>query len=67
MSDKIGARLRKLRTDRGETLRDVAKQIGISGQALNYYENGQRTPRDSVKIKLAQYYGMTVGELFFAE
>lgn len=67
MSDKIGARLRQLRTGRGETLRDVAKQIGITAQALNYYETGQRSPRDSVKMKLAKYYGTTVGELFFAE
>lgn len=44
---------------------DVAAAVGISVSALAMYENGDRTPRDSIKIKLADYYNMTVQELFF--
>ncbi|WP_423748200.1 hypothetical protein [Bacillus cereus] len=29
------------------------------------YENGQRIPRDNIKIKLANFYGVTVQTIFF--
>lgn len=51
---------------RGEKSREeVAKAIGISVSAISMYENGERVPKDSIKIKLAQYYGKTVQEIFF--
>lgn len=59
----IGERLLLLR---GEQKRDeVAKAIGVSVSAMSMYENGERIPRDSIKIKLAEYYGKTVQEIFF--
>ena len=65
-SEKIGNRLRRIRTERGETTETVAKGIGTSTSAIIMYENGQRIPRDEIKIKLAEYYGMPVEEIFFA-
>lgn len=61
----IGERLRKARGDK--TLREVAKDCNISYSALSMYEIGQRIPKDSVKIKLAKYFGTSVEALFFAE
>lgn len=56
----------KLIAARGKKRReDVAAAVGISVSALAMYENGDRTPRDIIKIKLADYYNMTVQELFF--
>lgn len=53
---------------RGETKRQVvADAINISVSALTMYELGQRIPRDELKVKLANYYGCTVQELFFAQ
>lgn len=53
---------------RGEKRReDVAAAVGISVSSLCAYENGTRNPSDTVKRKLAEYYGTTVGELFFGE
>lgn len=43
----------------------VAKDIGISPSALGMYELELRTPRDEVKIKLANYYGKSVQDIFF--
>lgn len=57
---------RKLIAARGEkTRREVSKAIGISVSAIAMYENGLRTPRDAIKQKLADYYGLTVQDLFF--
>lgn len=62
-SVKIGERLVKLRGDIPQER--VAKDVGISISALSMYEQGNRIPRDEIKIKLATYYNTTVQELFF--
>ena len=57
---------KKLVALRGNNTRDeVANSLGISVSALQMYENGQRIPRDEIKLRLASYYGVTVQELFF--
>lgn len=61
----IGEKLKKLRGDK--TVRQVAGDVGISPSALTMYEMGERSPRPAVMVKLADYYGTTVGALFFAE
>lgn len=67
MRETTGEKLRKLRAQRGETLRTVAARIGITCQAMQNYETDKRVPRDDIKKKIAEYYGTTVGLLFFAE
>lgn len=59
----IGERLKKLRGDK--TVRQVAADLGLSYSALSMYECGQRTPKDNIKIMLADYYGTSVEDLFF--
>ncbi|HFK1721268.1 TPA: helix-turn-helix transcriptional regulator [Bacillus cereus] len=49
----------------GRSREEVAKAVGISVSTLQMYENGQRIPRDNIKIKLANYYGVTVQKIFF--
>ena len=56
----------KLRAYRGErTQQEVANAINISRSALQMYENDMRRPRDELKRVLAEFYGTTVGSLFF--
>lgn len=59
----VGQRLKDLRGDRSRD--SVAAAIGISSSALGMYENNLRMPRDEIKVKLADYYGVTVQHLFF--
>ncbi len=61
----IGDRLTKLRANVPRIT--VAAALGISESALAMYESGERLPRDEVKIKIAEYYQVSVGELFFGE
>lgn len=60
---------RKLRELRGvfRTQEEVAEAVGIERTALSRYENGELIPTDRVKLALAEYYGTTVGALFFNE
>lgn len=59
----IASKLIKLRGTRSQE--EVAKATGISSSALSMYENGERIPRDEIKIRLAKYYGMSVEQIFF--
>lgn len=57
---------KKLVELRGEKRREeVATACGISISALAMYEQGERIPRDDIKIKIAQYYNRSVESIFF--
>lgn len=60
---KAGERMRMLRGTRSK--QDVAKALGISFSSYVKYERGERTPRDSIKKRIAEYFGVTVGSIFF--
>lgn len=60
---KIGKTLRALRGDR--TRKQVANILHISTSALAMYERGERMPRDEVKIRMSEYYGKSVQDIFF--
>lgn len=60
---EIGNRLLRLR---GEVPREVvAKEVGISVSAIGMYENGERIPRDDIKIRISKFYQKSVQEIFF--
>lgn len=48
-----------------KTREEVANSLCISISALQMYENGHRIPKDEIKIKIADYYQLTVQEIFF--
>lgn len=56
-------RLRSLRGS--QTQEEVAKSLGITRSSWAMYERGERVPRDEVKIRIAEYFGKTVQEIFF--
>ena len=64
MKDTIGQKLITLRGAR--TREQIAAALGISVSAMQMYENGRRVPRDEIKMKLAEYYNVSVDELFFS-
>ena len=61
----VGKRLRELRGNRSRE--EIAYRMGVSASSICLYESGKRMPRDEVKIKLANFYGLTVQDLFFPE
>lgn len=64
-SKKTGSILTALRGDK--TQEEVATANGISLSALSMYEQGNRVPRDEIKVRLAAYYNKSVEEIFFTE
>lgn len=61
-SNIIGEKLRKLRGERSSS--EVSEALGISLSALSMYENGNRIPRDEVKVAIANYYNVPVQDIF---
>lgn len=58
----------QLKSLRGTMSQDeVSKKIGITKSSWAMYERGERVPRDEVKIKIANFFGKTVQEIFFGQ
>lgn len=58
-----GERLRKLRDIRTRT--GVAAAVGCSVSAMASYEAGERVPRDEIKCRIADYYGVSVESIWY--
>lgn len=61
----IGMILRDLREDRSQE--EIATALGITKSSWAMYERDERIPRDEVKIRIAQYFGKSVQELFYPQ
>lgn len=58
----------KIRAMRGaESQQVLADKLKISKSALAMYERGERIPRDEVKIRIAQHFGVSIESIFFAQ
>lgn len=55
--------LREIRKERGMKQEEVAAAIGMSNQAVHYYEKGLREPNLKTLRKLADTLDCTVDEL----
>lgn len=61
----IAVRLKEARGNR--TRKEVCEIVGISLSALMMYENGERIPRDEIKVKLAKLYEKSIEDLFYPQ
>ncbi len=57
--------LRELRGQKKQ--KEIADDLGITKSAWAMYESGKRIPRDEIKIKIADYFGKSVQEIFFGQ
>lgn len=49
--------LKEKRLAKGLTLNELAAQVGVSWQAISYYENGGRRPSPDTAIKIGNVLG----------
>lgn len=61
--DGLGDRLRRLRHEKGLSLEEVARRIGMSFAALGAYERGERKPSMDRLERLARFYDVSVDYL----
>ena len=53
----LGARLKRLRRERGLNQSRMADELGISASYLNHLERNQRPVTASILLKLAEAFG----------
>jgi DNA-binding XRE family transcriptional regulator len=61
----FGKKILQLRIKHGETQERLAAAIGVTPAAIGNYEIETRVPRDSIKMRIAKHYGVSVDEIFF--
>lgn len=44
----------------------LAKALGVSINTIESYEQGERIPRDEMKVKLSKYFNVSVLDLFYS-
>jgi transcriptional regulator with XRE-family HTH domain len=59
----LGARVKSLRADRGWSLEQLATASGVSRSMLSQIEREQANPTLAVTLRIAQAFGMNLGDL----
>lgn len=59
--------LRVERAIKSITQEDLAKEIGVSRQAINSIELNKYVPSTILALKLSNYFGKSVNEIFMLE
>ena len=60
-------RIETIRKERGILQDEMAKAMGVSRQTISSLENGRYNPSILLAYKIAQYFGMTIEEVFIFE
>ena len=61
---KLGERIKELRIERNLSQMQLAKVIGVSQKAIDYWERSVNEPKASYVIALVQAFEITFDEFF---
>ena len=60
----VGDRIKALREKKNYSQETLAKMIGVAVSTICMYETGERSPRDDIKVKIANALGKSVNYIF---
>lgn len=60
----IGEKIKELRNEKGLSQMQLAKAIGVSQKAIDYWERNVNEPKASYLISLVKVFGLTFDEFF---
>ena len=60
-------RSEEIRNEKGIRQEELAKQMGVSRQTISSLENGRYNPSILLAHKIAQFFEMTIEEVFLFE
>lgn len=60
-------RIEEIRKERGIRQEEFAKSMGVSRQTISSLENGRYNPSILLAYKIANYFEMTIEEVFIFE
>ena len=61
---KIGERIKELRKEKGYSQLQLAKKIGVSQKAVDYWERNINEPKASYIILLVKFFDISFDEFF---
>jgi len=61
---KIGNKIKELRMEKGLSQAALAKSIGVSQKAIDFWERNVNEPKASYIILLVNYFGVTFDDFF---
>ena len=64
MQLKIGDKIRLLRKNEGRTQEELAAALGVTGQAVSRWESGGAYPDMELIPSVANFFGVSIDELF---
>ncbi len=67
MTSAFSQNLRRLRERRGIKRKVLSELCGLSKNMISRYERGERVPPSDVLEQLADFFGVTMGELWGQE
>ncbi len=59
----IASNIKELRLERELTQAELAKEIGVSQKAIDYWERGVNEPKASYVLALANFFGVSCDEI----
>jgi transcriptional regulator with XRE-family HTH domain len=65
--ENMGARLKRARQRSGLSLREVARQLGVSASFVSQMENGKSAPSVATLYSMAQLLNVSIDELFSSD
>ena len=60
-------KLRELRKNKGITMKELGKLVGVSEAAISQYETGKRQMSNEVLLRLGEFFDVSVGYLLGVE
>ena len=63
----IGMRIKELRTEHSLSQHNLARQIGVSQKAIDYWERGVNEPKAGYIVLLCDYFGVSADYLLGRE
>ena len=64
MDNVFADKFKELVKKSGKTQEEIAKEINVSRQAVNYYMNGKMTPTHEVAQRIADYFNVSIDSMF---
>ena len=59
--------LRRLRREKGISMKELGKKIGVAESTISQYETGKREPDFETQLKLGEYFNVSVDYLLRGE
>lgn len=59
----LNSRLKELRKKKGKTQQEMAKELSISIQSINKWENGKCLPDAINLLNISQYFNISIDDL----